>query len=462
MLDFDCFSRLTTLIEKSQRQKWWQELSHHMAITYKLRIIAYVIAVYFSASCLILIYSNYTNFPKLINIYLWPHNSSTSRIHSFSNINRERWLRLQKKFSGCDLNLLWHEQLQNSNIKTLTYRCDSFCGGLGDRLRGIISSYFLSLILNRKFMIYMHYPCKITDLFIPNMYNWSHRRLKNDSNRSKKVIRAIDNVDVLRELNGSSFFVEWATFDDIIIYTNLDLITVLFSNIMIRNNAIINTFLQEMRPEEANFQTLFSLLFEILFKPTEKVIDLIDPILDTVVSSNSSLLCLHVRIGKNPSNPKDQLLEDRSTIADDMIKFIKAHIMPEQQKLLVLVASDSNDSISKVQNHFSEKSIQVKGPIVHLDRPSSMKNVNDGCVTVVATFYILGECHISLLTNSGFSALANRRRVDPYANLYKYNFKQKRIERCENVALTSYWEPEHSAEFVLYCPVVENFTVREI
>ena len=433
-----------------------------MAITYKNGFIACFVVIYFLVTFGATIYFTHSDFSTFLKTFVWQRNYSLSGKHFFSKISDERWLHLQRKFFGCNLNILWDADLQSNNAKTLTYRCESFCGGLGDRLRGIISSYFLALVLHRKFMIHMRYPCEITHLLTPNRYNWIYRKLKSNATRSKKVIKAIDKPDILSELRSSSFLNEWAEYDDIIIYTNLDLLTAIFNNPAIRQNSVINIFLQQMLPEEANFQSLFSLLFEILFKPTKKVIQLIDPILEQIASFNMSLLCLHIRVGQNPSNPKDQLLKDRSTIADDMITFIEKHIIPKQQNLLMLIASDSNDSISKIKRRFPNQSITIPGPIIHMDRPTTIENIGDGCLTVLATFYVLGECHINILTNSGFSALANRRRIHPYADLYKYNFKEKRIERCEDVISTSQWEPKQSASFVLYCPVVTNFAVQEL
>jgi hypothetical protein len=42
---------------------------------------------------------------------------------------------------------------------------------------------------------------------------------------------------------------------------------------------------------------------------------------------------------------------------------------------------------------------------------------------------MLGECQISLLSNSGFSSWANRRREKPNEGLYIYNEKSKEMRK---------------------------------
>ncbi|CAF3902742.1 unnamed protein product, partial [Adineta steineri] len=54
---------------------------------------------------------------------------------------------------------------------TMIYSCQSFCGGWGDRLRGILSVYILALLTNRHFMIDMNYPCEILKVLQPNVVN---------------------------------------------------------------------------------------------------------------------------------------------------------------------------------------------------------------------------------------------------------------------------------------------------
>ena len=61
--------------------------------------------------------------------------------------------------------------------KTLIYSCEShkkghFCGGMGDRFRGIISSFYLGLLTKRKFALYHPKPVALQKFLRPNLVNF--------------------------------------------------------------------------------------------------------------------------------------------------------------------------------------------------------------------------------------------------------------------------------------------------
>ena len=58
--------------------------------------------------------------------------------------------------------------------KFLVFSCNN-CGGWADRLKGLLSSYALALLLNRTFIIDIHQPCRISKLIDPNMVDWDQK-----------------------------------------------------------------------------------------------------------------------------------------------------------------------------------------------------------------------------------------------------------------------------------------------
>jgi hypothetical protein len=389
--------------------------------------------------------------------------ASRSKASKLIENNQQRWLQLQEKYNLSASNLL--SLLQQANIKsntTLIYKCESYCGGFGDRLRGIISSYFLSLLSNRHFIIDMPFPCPITNFLQPNLYNWNISFNRTTMNRSKRKIIAIDrNNDLFNEIQNTSFVESWSRFDDIEIFTNLNFITAVYKNIWLRKSPIIVEFLNRMTLEEANINNLFPLFFEILFKPTKQVAKVIDSILTMKSLKHTSFLCLHIRKGRNPTIPNDGLL-DRENVTDDIIRFIDDSLLLEKHNLTIIVASDSNAAVSQILNRFPGLSLTISGPILHVDKPVASVNHCEGLLKVLADFFILGECHTSILTGSGFSGFANRRRTNSYQNLYKYDSKGKSVRRCDNILLFSKWEPPQSSESFIYCPVTYNGSVTQI
>jgi hypothetical protein len=47
------------------------------------------------------------------------------------------------------------------------------CGGWGDRQKGIISTFLIAILTSRVFVIDIDKPCKLDNILLPNIYNWS-------------------------------------------------------------------------------------------------------------------------------------------------------------------------------------------------------------------------------------------------------------------------------------------------
>ena len=65
-------------------------------------------------------------------------------------------------------------EYRESSELVIGYRCTTSwrCGGWGDRLKGIMSTYALSLVLNRSFSIEITQPCPLESMLLPNKVNW--------------------------------------------------------------------------------------------------------------------------------------------------------------------------------------------------------------------------------------------------------------------------------------------------
>ncbi|GFR80186.1 hypothetical protein ElyMa_000574600 [Elysia marginata] len=63
----------------------------------------------------------------------------------------------------------------SSRVKYLIYLCDghAHCYGLGDRQRGIVATYYLAELTDRRFGIIMTAPSDIRDFYQPNLVKWN-------------------------------------------------------------------------------------------------------------------------------------------------------------------------------------------------------------------------------------------------------------------------------------------------
>ena len=67
-----------------------------------------------------------------------------------------------------------HTQMPNR----LIYNCESnvrgrMCGGMGDRFRGIITTFYLALVTGRRFQIYHPVPVPLQEALKPNLFDWT-------------------------------------------------------------------------------------------------------------------------------------------------------------------------------------------------------------------------------------------------------------------------------------------------
>lgn len=317
----------------------------------------------------------------------------------------------------------------DSSDKTIIYSCRSFCGGWGDRLRGITSVYILALLSDRRFMIDMNYPCDILKVVQPNFINWTYVRHSKSKNRTLLNINTMpswqtENRKNIANIIASKDFVKaWSIYDDIFISTNSDYMTPALRNLYMLNKT--RKLLGQMPTSQATMQTLFALLFELLFKPSASVCLHVDPIL--AVSYNRYLICFHIRVGKNPTNPFDHAFTARVNTSKTMINFTDNYLL-NKSSAIIFVTSDSGQAVSDVLYHYPNSSMTVVGPILHIDRfDRQSSTLCDGFIKVIADFYVLGECQTSLVSNSGFSSWANRRRENPNQELYIYNEKSQKM-----------------------------------
>ncbi|CAF1329070.1 unnamed protein product, partial [Rotaria sordida] len=191
-------------------------------------------------------------------------------------------------------------------------------------------------------------------------------------------------------------------------------------------------FLLNIALEKLTLHNLFSFFFEILFQPSLEVANALKHILQ-VIENGYMLTCIHLRMGQNPSNPLDDRFEARDLTVEDIIDFLNRTNLRKMRHTRLFAASDSEQALLKIVSQFSNQTITISGPILHIDRPANLNDLGRGFLKVVIDFYALGECDTSILTPSGFSGLANRRRIEPYRNLFKYDVVNRRIERCHDI-----------------------------
>lgn len=248
------------------------------------------------------------------------------------------------------------------------------------------------------------------------------------SNRSRLQLTTVDSSQlanaVYENISSKDFILDWSKYDDVYITTNSDYIRPALANP--HQRSLVQSL--NISSREATQAHLFPLLFEILFRPTDAVSELVDDLLQQRRYDNNlrkQLLGLHIRMGQNPSMTNDARRPHRDTIVADIVRFVETNltVIPPP---LVFITSDSATVNEYIRERYGpQRTVSIAGPIIHIDRllPShSFEEQCHGFLKAIADFYVLGECDMLVVSRSGFSDWASRRRhlVNPFDHLYMY------------------------------------------
>ena len=278
---------------------------------------------------------------------LWPNEPLL--VHS----NRQRWSRLKDTYPQMDMSLLLARRRDdNATGKTLTYFCKGRCGGFGDRMRGIMAGYILALITDRHFMIDMTFPIDLAEFLRPNFYNWTFVQPKVDKSRSSISMHAIDTPSgFLSNMQNQSFLQEWAKYDDITLVTSIDFVADILRNPSVQKTPIVELLAKHIPPVQLNMHSLFPLVFDILFSPTPRIVDALQPILEPI-QNGSTMICIHIRLGSNPSNPLDETFKNIGSAVEDTLSFLNQTKWMDNRTSRLFVTSDSALAMKKFADRY--------------------------------------------------------------------------------------------------------------
>lgn len=323
--------------------------------------------------------------------------------------------------------LLTAEQLKLINAdhcsgKFLVFKCDdsNLCGGLGDREKGIISSFLLALLTNRTFIIQMTKPCELQQFLQPNIYNWDRCGdflSKVPKENISELDCVVSNRKFMRQIQNFDFDSNW-TQQVIILRFNAYVINAIrmHKQSQMRLKWLLNT---------TNEETIH-LILHTLFKPRKRLLnDVFGLFKNTFRGKNT--VCCHIRNGKNPSIPNDNKLPKGTPNASVIIDFLKEY--DSYKRNVIYVATDSEDVRTLAQARLDSYH-NINRTIVHIDRLGKLKKFKteacEGLYTVLYEQYILSQCNTLVLTKSNYGGIAAYIRGTSL-NLFLYHPDLKRI-----------------------------------
>ena len=291
-------------------------------------------------------------------------------------------------------------------LNFLVFKCmkKEICGGWGDRQKGIISTYLLSLLTNRTFAIHFTSPCKLTEFLQPNSCTWTkcYNYIVSVPHSKTKTIKMM--------FDGKTSMSAIKKFQDSL--ETIDLKKPFEKNVVfIRTNQIWNEhILAHPKAKERipwavgkTIAEVSSLVLDRLFRPKAFLQEEMARFVRNV--SHRQMVCSHIRIGRNPTIPLDDMLKYGSPNVTYVLEFL--HRFEDPSKYVLYVATDSE----KIRNNVKKKfvnSITIDMPVIHVDRYAKVQDgvACNGLFTALLEQYILSRCDTLLLTRSNFGAMA--------------------------------------------------------
>ncbi|XP_069105788.1 uncharacterized protein [Argopecten irradians] len=316
------------------------------------------------------------------------------------------------------------DEIIDPRTKFIVYDCSKARkdqnGGWSDRIAGIMTTFIISVLSKRKFLINFDMPCLLQDYVMPAHYDWRYNAsllvnrtssYHNFKNAKHRIIAKymFDGVDFNR------FFKD----DVIFLQMNWDFI----ADFRKRPNVAedipwITTYHQV---------DIYKHIHNFLFKLSPLSVRALHNF-STTQRRRKRIACAHIRRGNNPNMPKDVF---RKALPLDPVWEVFDSLNKDEYDLFV--ASDSDSIKKKAKERFPDNIVDTPGKITHIDRPHT-NDPTEGFLKQLLDFYIMIDCDILIVPNhTGFSKLAAFIRNKNYG---MYCQQENNLVPCSRYTIT--------------------------
>ena len=302
--------------------------------------------------------------------------------------------------------------------RMMIYTCNgkSLCGGWGDRLKGLYSVYFLSILKNMKFGIEITKPCSIEKFIHPSYLDW---RVYPTGVKGKHVTILDKKAPPL-------------TVHDILArIPSTDVVRVTFNEDYIdafRSHKILEDKLPFLKTFVSS--DIHRIMYHGLFKYEDSLVAELERFFQKTVKSRH-LVSAHIRMG-------DQLTRHTNDDLRQIWDFLKQY--QNQSEYKIFIASDTQKVKDIARKLFANQYVGLTGTIIHTDRRETYRNedVCKGLRLSLLEHAVLARSDSLLLTQSGFGIEAAYIRYTS-SNLFCY-LRQGGIIPCQPQTLKSIYK----------------------
>lgn len=280
-----------------------------------------------------------------------------------------------------------------------------------------MTTYALSLLTDRKFLIKIDKPCKLELFLEPNEFNWSYDILdKNQSLSTYKLFIYRDYDFVTGSFLKTNFLNFSTDVDLIIVRVGLNLVKHLTLN-KLHHEKILQL---GYKIEDFNLEKQLYGWYKKLFKFNSYLDIKYANILKTAKpNSDTKVICAQIRIGSET----DFLFTYRNS-TQNYWKFIRNNFIKDLTNYKIFITTDVSEVFDEAKVEFgSSKIVGFKSHSAHVDfikTVNDMKKCNE-ISEIFLDFSFLGKCDMGVISQSGFGlyGILNRDFKD-FKNFYVY------------------------------------------
>jgi hypothetical protein len=284
-------------------------------------------------------------------------------------------------------------QMNATSPLYLRYRCQSGCGGTGDRISGIIQAFYMAMCTNRAFYIDWKLPVPLDGFFEPNLIQWNQV----PQNQAGMNIYTIDSTE--NKYVRDPYLMPHVSID---IQINLWL-----EEDIVKEQSCVKDYLTKHGVVDTSQQLdLYRHAFNALFRPTPLLTQSVRQVQKTL-SLDSAYIAIHIRTGRG-KNFVDPLMAANNE--STWPRYLQcAHFFRDALKepnIQLFLTADTE--AAKTELHAMDASIQTRETeIFHIDRTqiSQLVNERQAYLDVFVDVQLLVEATCLVMSPSKFSRL---------------------------------------------------------
>ncbi|BGP73909.1 hypothetical protein NBRC10513v2_007328 [Rhodotorula toruloides] len=367
----------------------------------------------------------------------------------FDRGNRDKWtdlvLQAQEGHAGKCKGAKWLDEYQKMHAemlagkrepKFISYHCETGmnCGGLGDRLLGMTSTFFFGLITQRAFLSEWQSPIPLDIIFDSPHINWSHSSFTSSRHPvlgQKRLADAAADLDIIHfdRLSVDATFgtTSWNPPKNRALTPGFELRDLAYKSPWIKfytnRGMIYRSFKYKHLQKSINRlglepTTAFACISEYLFKPKPPALNLITQYTSVLALPTIFSVGIHIRTGDQ--SMRDEVYDKVNTVKRHIAFFRCARELGEtyarkDQKVVFFLITDSQHLKQDAQRVLGNKLITTDMVPQHVHQKSGHV---DGVMSAVVEDWILAKADMLVATqDSGFGKLASFMMAKPNATV---------------------------------------------